>query len=361
MATERGSGRGKDVLLDNVEPGRVESAAPGPMGDASDEGWRQAVADDFSRSWQQADAAADEPAPAQSAAAAPVEAGQRDNGGGHEQDASGWGRPVRPAADEWGWPESPPAQPSGAGRWAPSDASATNGSRSNGSSANGTGWSDYADQASWAAAQPQAANDSEGVLPDITLFTREERVRCPLAHLSLEITGLNYNVYPCRLQHRGSTLGHVRGETQGQTAVTTSRCRCDKAARRRNVMRRRQYFWVLTPHRCCPVQDKLLPLSPFKEQVEFFRGDLTQNLRRLGGAVLVTVLASTKAALLSAGALTFPFWWPWLMAAKKNNDVKSQYPCARGAPPLSTLLHGGACEETMERLHCHVKGDLRAC
>ncbi len=78
-------------------------------------------------------------------------------------------------------------------------------------------------------------------------------------------------------------------------------------------------------------QDKLLPLSPFKEQVEFFRGDLTQNLQRLGGAMLVTVLASTKAALLSAGALTFPLWWPWLKAAKKNNDVKSQYPCARGA------------------------------
>ena len=79
---------------------------------------------------------------------------------------------------------------------------------------------------------------------------------------------------------------------------------------------------------CCREQDKLLPLIPFKEQAEFFRGDLTQNLQRLGGAVLVTVLASVKAAPLAAGSLTFPLWWPWLQAALKNNDVKSQYPCA---------------------------------
>lgn len=96
------------------------------------------------------------------------------------------------------------------------------------------------------------------------------------------------------------------------------------------------------------VQDKLLPLSPFREQVDYFRGDLTQNLQRLGGAVVVTVLASTKAAFLAAGALTFPFWWPWFQAAKKNNDVKSQYPCAFGSqtpvgeptphPPSTCLL-----------------------
>ena len=75
-----------------------------------------------------------------------------------------------------------------------------------------------------------------------------------------------------------------------------------------------------------PAQDKLLPLSPFREQVEFFSGDLTQNLQRLGGAVIVTLLASTKAVALAAGALTFPLWWPWLLAAKKNSDVKTQYP-----------------------------------
>ena len=75
-------------------------------------------------------------------------------------------------------------------------------------------------------------------------------------------------------------------------------------------------------------QDKVLPLSPFREQVEFFRGDAAQNVQRLGGAVLVTILAASKAAVLAAGALTFPFWWPWLQAAKKNGDVKTQYGCA---------------------------------
>jgi len=176
VAAERGSGR-KDVLLDNVEPGRADSAAPGATRDADDEAWRQAIADEFSRSWQQADAAADEPAPAQPAAAASVDAGQWDNGRGHEQDTSGWGRPVRPPPDEWGWPESPPAQPSGTEAWAPSGApDSSSGRRSNGSRATSSGWSDYAEQAGWAA-QPQAADDSEGVLPDITLFTKEERVR----------------------------------------------------------------------------------------------------------------------------------------------------------------------------------------
>ena len=179
VASERGSGRRKDVLLDNLEPARDETTATGRAGNDDDEAWRQAIADEFSRSWQQADAAADEAPPAQSAAATPIEAGERDNGGGHEQDTSGWGRPVRPPADEWGWPESPPAQPSGAEAWAPSGApnSSTSSRRSNGSSATSSGWSGYADQAGWAAAQPQAADDSEGVLPDITLFTREERVR----------------------------------------------------------------------------------------------------------------------------------------------------------------------------------------
>lgn len=71
----------------------------------------------------------------------------------------------------------------------------------------------------------------------------------------------------------------------------------------------------------------MLPLSPFREQVEFFRGDAAQNVQRLGGAVLVTILAASKAAVLAAGALTFPFWWPWLQAAKKNGDVKAQYGC----------------------------------
>jgi hypothetical protein len=61
--------------------------------------------------------------------------------------------------------------------------------------------------------------------------------------------------------------------------------------------------------------------------VEFFRGDAAQNVQRLGGAVLVTILAASKAAVLAAGALTFPFWWPWLQAAKKNGDVKTQYGC----------------------------------
>lgn len=68
----------------------------------------------------------------------------------------------------------------------------------------------------------------------------------------------------------------------------------------------------------------MLSLAPFAEQVEYFKGDPTRVVQRWAGAAVVTLLASTKLALLSAGAVTFPFWWPWVQAADKNRRLLDQ-------------------------------------
>lgn len=55
-------------------------------------------------------------------------------------------------------------------------------------------------------------------------------------------------------------------------------------------------------------------------------------MQRWAGAALVTILASTKAALLAAGAVTFPFWWPWVQAANKNRALLAQHRCVVAIP-----------------------------
>lgn len=75
------------------------------------------------------------------------------------------------------------------------------------------------------------------------------------------------------------------------------------------------------------VQEKLLRVAPFAQQVDYFKGDPAQAVQRWAGAALVTILASTKVVLLSAGAVTFPFWWPWVQAANKNRALLAQYRC----------------------------------
>lgn len=69
----------------------------------------------------------------------------------------------------------------------------------------------------------------------------------------------------------------------------------------------------------------MLRIAPFAEQVAYFKGDPAQAVQRWAGAAVITLLASTKAALLSAGAVTFPFWWPWVQAANKNRSLLAQY------------------------------------
>ena len=163
-------------MLDNIEPARRSELAPDRMTEADDEAWRQVIADEFSRTWQQAASAPDEPPAAQSAAV-PAEVEQWNHSAGSEQDGTGWGRSVQPPAEDWGWPESPSAQPSGYGRGDAGDAPDSSGGRSNDSNGASSGWSGYTGQAGWAGAPPQGADESDGSLPDITLFTREERVR----------------------------------------------------------------------------------------------------------------------------------------------------------------------------------------
>lgn len=77
----------------------------------------------------------------------------------------------------------------------------------------------------------------------------------------------------------------------------------------------------------CPAQERLLRIAPFAQQVEYFRGDPARLVQRWAGAALVTIVASTKAALLAAGAVTFPLWWPWVQAANKNRALLAQHRC----------------------------------
>ena len=85
--------------------------------------------------------------------------------------------------------------------------------------------------------------------------------------------------------------------------------------------------------RPCPAQERLLRIAPFAQQVEYFRGDPARLVQRWAGAALVTIVASTKAALLAAGAVTFPLWWPWVQAANKNRALLAQHRCMDAVPP----------------------------
>jgi hypothetical protein len=69
--------------------------------------------------------------------------------------------------------------------------------------------------------------------------------------------------------------------------------------------------------------DRVLPLVPFSAQASFFNGGAAQAVQRWGASLALTVLLS-KAALLAAGTLTWPLWWPWARAAGKNYNLRKQ-------------------------------------
>lgn len=69
--------------------------------------------------------------------------------------------------------------------------------------------------------------------------------------------------------------------------------------------------------------DRVLPLVPFSAQASFFNGGAAQAVQRWGASLALTVLLS-KAALLAAGTLTWPLWWPWARAAGKNYSLRKQ-------------------------------------
>jgi hypothetical protein len=184
--------------LDNVEPARDDTATLRSRDIADEEAWRQAIAEDFSRSWQQASAATDEPpaASAREAPAAPAEEERRDQSGARDEDTNGWGRQERLPVEDWGWPES--AAQSYAGRWSANGASSSGGSRQGGT-AKDTGWTDFAAQSGWGDAAAGAADEEDGELPDITLFTTEERVR--FLHASDFRTTAYISKWPLHCRH----------------------------------------------------------------------------------------------------------------------------------------------------------------
>jgi hypothetical protein len=75
-------------------------------------------------------------------------------------------------------------------------------------------------------------------------------------------------------------------------------------------------------------QELLVPMAPSGEQAKFYSGDFAQQMQRIAGSLLVTVLAASKFALLAGGALTFNWWWPWAKAMNKNRSLSSQFKCA---------------------------------
>jgi len=79
----------------------------------------------------------------------------------------------------------------------------------------------------------------------------------------------------------------------------------------------------------CAAQERLLPLAPSPEQVQFCSGDVVALWQRLGLSALVT-LAAVKTAAVAAGALTFPLWWPLLQAAGRNRALRARFRCGPG-------------------------------
>lgn len=71
------------------------------------------------------------------------------------------------------------------------------------------------------------------------------------------------------------------------------------------------------------LQDRVLPVTPFAAQVDYIRGGFFETLQRLAASAVVTLLAS-KVVVVAAGALTWPFWWPWAKAMSRNATIRSQ-------------------------------------
>ncbi|PRW58401.1 phosphate ABC transporter permease [Chlorella sorokiniana] len=74
--------------------------------------------------------------------------------------------------------------------------------------------------------------------------------------------------------------------------------------------------------------ERVLPVVPSSQQAAFFSGSATDGVQRWGASLALTVLFS-KVALLAATSLSWPLWWPWALAARKNIAVRRQ------------LRHGG--------------------
>ena len=67
----------------------------------------------------------------------------------------------------------------------------------------------------------------------------------------------------------------------------------------------------------------MLPVVPFSAQATYFNGGAAQAVQRWGSSLALTVLLS-KIAVLAAGTLTWPLWWPWAQAASKNYSLRKQ-------------------------------------
>lgn len=70
--------------------------------------------------------------------------------------------------------------------------------------------------------------------------------------------------------------------------------------------------------------DRVLPVVPFSQQASYFAGSATDSVQRWGASLAATVILS-KVAVLAASSLTWPLWWPWALAARKNLAVRRQY------------------------------------
>ncbi|KAL4431055.1 hypothetical protein ABPG75_006311 [Micractinium tetrahymenae] len=70
--------------------------------------------------------------------------------------------------------------------------------------------------------------------------------------------------------------------------------------------------------------DRMLPVVPFSQQAAFFSGSAADSVQRWGASLAATVVLS-KVAVLAASSLTWPLWWPWALAAKKNLAIRRQY------------------------------------
>jgi len=69
--------------------------------------------------------------------------------------------------------------------------------------------------------------------------------------------------------------------------------------------------------------ERVLPVVPFSAQATYFNGGAAQAVQRWGSSLALTVLLS-KIAVLAAGTLTWPLWWPWAQAASKNYSLRKQ-------------------------------------
>ena len=72
--------------------------------------------------------------------------------------------------------------------------------------------------------------------------------------------------------------------------------------------------------------ERVLPVVPFAQQAAFFSGSATDGVQRWGASLALTVLLS-KVAVLAASSLTWPLWWPWALAARKNLAVRRSLRC----------------------------------